>query len=134
MKSMPVTNGRRHVVWLLLLALACSPPAGMPQSPESVDEGVVFRLRAPGAVLVQLSGSWMSNSWSRGLDWSGGTRVGVMQRSPEDAAIWELTVPLGTGRYEYLFLVDGRFWELDPANPQRTADGQDGWVSLLVVP
>ena len=122
------------VAWCLVALVTCSPPPDTPRSPEPQAEGVVFRLRAPGATLVQLSGSWMSNSWSRGLDWSGGTRVGVMQRSEADAAIWELTVPLSTGRYEYLFLVDGRFWDLDPANPQRADDGQGGWVSLLVVP
>ena len=132
---MQCTVPRRFLVaWLLLVLGACSPPPDLPRSPEPLAEGVVFRLRAPGATLVQLSGSWMSNSWLRGRDWSGGTRVGVMQRSSADAAVWELTVPLTTGRYEYLFLVDGQFWELDPANPQRSDDGQGGWVSLLVVP
>ena len=105
----------------------------MLQSPETVEDGVVFRFRAPSALTVQVAGSWMSNSGLRGLDWSAGTRVGLMQPSEADAAVWELKVPLGTGRYEYLFLVNGRFWELDPANPQRGPDGMGGQVSLLVV-
>jgi hypothetical protein len=105
----------------------------MLRSPEIVEAGTVFRFRAASAQTVQLAGSWMSNARLRGLDWSSGTRVGLMQQSAADGAIWELTVPLTTGRYEYLFLVNGRFWELDPANPQRSVDAEGGQVSLLVV-
>ena len=124
--------------WLLLATLCasvlgCGQPPTMLQSPESVEDGVVFRFRAAFALTVQLAGSWMGNSRLRGQDWSAGTRVGLMQPSAEDAGVWELKVPLTTGRYEYLFLVNGRFWELDPANPQRSPDGAGGQVSLLVV-
>jgi hypothetical protein len=113
--------------------LACAAPPAMVRSPQETAEGIVFRFRAPGAQTVQLAGSWMSNARLRGQDWSAGTRVGLMSRSANDAAVWEITVPLGTGRYEYLFLVNGRFWELDPANPQRARDLEGGWVSVLVL-
>ena len=96
-------------------------------------EGVTFRYRAPSARVVQVSGSWDTNFGLRGRDWTSGTRVGLMQDSDHDG-VWELQVGLGPGRYEYVFLVDGRFWELDPANPQRAPDGRGGSVSLLVVP
>jgi hypothetical protein len=33
-----------------------------------------------------------------------------------------------------VFVVDGRFTEVDPANPQRVSDGAGGTLSLLVVP
>lgn len=136
----PGSHGRRR--WgmgavslpLLLALMGCGAPQARLSSPERLEDGVVFRLRAPAAQTVQLAGSWMSNAGLRGRDWSAGTRVGLMARSPQDAAVWELTVPLTTGRYEYLFLVDGRFWELDPANPQRVEDVDGGWVSLVVVP
>jgi len=113
--------------------LACSRPPALLPSPQVVEDGVVFRFRAPAAQTVQLAGSWMGNSRLRGRDWSAGTRVGLMQPAADDAGVWELKVPLTTGRYEYLFLVNGRFWELDPANPQRSPDGSGGQVSILVV-
>ena len=121
------------ILWLgLSLLVACARPTGWARSPELEASGVVFRYRDPAAHVVQVSGSWMENFELRGLEWTRDTRVGRMQRAED--GVWELRVPLGPGRYEYLFLVDGRFWELDPANPQRTADGRGGFVSLLVVP
>jgi len=108
-----------------------TPPAGV-VSPELTDTGVTFRYRDSVAQVVQLSGSWQSNFHLRGQEWSSNTRVGRMQRDKQ--GVWELQVPLGPGRYEYVFLVDGRFWRVDPSNPQRSPDGPDGWVSLLVVP
>lgn len=74
----------------------------------------------------------MENFFLRGVEWTRNTRVGRMERAED--GVWELRVPLGPGRYEYLFLVDGRFWELDPANPERAPDGSGGFVSLFVVP
>jgi hypothetical protein len=82
--------------------------------------------------VVQISGSWESNFYLRGREWTSNTRVGRMQRGAD--GVWELRLVLPPGRYEYVFLVDGRFWKLDPNNPQRASDSQDGWVSLLVVP
>jgi hypothetical protein len=116
----------------LALGLACTPPPALERSPEVTRAGVVFRYRDPVAHLVQISGSWQENFQLRGLEWTRDTRVGLMER--RDDGVWELRVPLGPGRYEYLFLVDGRFWELDPANPQRAPDGRSGFVSLCVVP
>ena len=129
--------GRRRIFpGLVPLALvvfgACTPPARV-RSPERGPEGVVFRYRAPAARIVQISGSWDGNFHLRGRDWTSGTRVGLLQ-DPDRDGVWELRLPLGPGRYEYLFLADGRFWDLDPANPERAPDGQGGWVSLLVVP
>lgn len=127
--------GRRSAFLVLLGACfiaACGPPPAPVLSPEATDEGTVFRYRDPVAHVVQISGSWASNFYLRGREWTSDTRVGRMTR--RDDGVWELRVPLGPGRYEYVFLVDGRFWKLDPSNPQRGADGQGGWVSLLVVP
>ena len=121
---------------LVLSALAavggCGAPPARIASPELTPDGVVFRYHDPVAQVVQLSGSWETNFDLRGRDWTSNTRVGRMRRGKE--GVWELRVPLGPGRYEYVFLVDGRFWRLDPDNPQRSPDGVQGWVSLLVVP
>ena len=114
------------------LLAGCARPPALPLSPELGPEGALFRYRDPAAHVVQISGSWMENFFLRGVEWTRNTRVGRMERG--DDGVWELRVPLGPGRYEYLFLVDGRFWELDPANPERAPDGGGGFVSLLVVP
>jgi hypothetical protein len=112
--------------------VGCGPAPGRLHSPE-IDAGqVTFRFRDTAAQVVQVAGSWETNFRLRGRDWSSDTRVGIMQRG--DDGTWELKLSLGPGRYEYLFLVDGRFWELDPANPQRGTDAQGASVSLLVVP
>ena len=129
---------RRHVAALLLIALGltgptCTPPRLAVRSPERGPEGVVFRYRAPSARVVQVSGSWDTNYFLRGRDGSSDTRVGLLQ-DPDHDGVWELLLPLAPGRYEYLFLVDGRFWELDPANPERAPDGRGSLVSLLVLP
>ena len=116
----------------LLLACACTPPERW-RSLERSPEGVLFRYRAPSARVVQISGSWDGNFHLRGREWTRETRVGRMQ-DPDHDGVWELRVPLGPGRYEYRFLVDGRFWDNDPGNPERAPDGQGGFVSLVVVP
>ena len=124
----------RRTFWLLTcLAAGCAPPPSGPRSPELGPAGVVFRLHAPSARVVQVSGSWDTNFALRGRDWSRFTRVGRMQDDDRDG-VWECTVELGPGRYEYSFLVDSRFWVVDPNNPERAPDGHGGLVSLLVVP
>lgn len=131
-------SGTRWALSVAILAvgtgvvLGCGTAARRPASPEVTDAGVTFRYHDPVAQVVQVSGSWASNFYLRGRDWTSDTRVGRMQRDADGT--WELRVPLSPGRYEYVFLVDGRFWHLDPSNPQRQSDGAGGWVSLLVVP
>jgi len=116
-----------------LVILGCTPPARGPLSPERRDGATVFRLRAPAARLVQVSGTWDTNFHLRGRDATRFTRVGQLQDDDRDGT-WELAVPLAPGRYEYLFLVDGQFWEIDPQNPDRVPDGQGAFVSLVIVP
>ena len=42
------------------------------------------------------------------------------------------TVELSDGRYEYKFVVDGK-WIADPDNPEKVPDGHDGFNSVLVL-
>lgn len=129
---------RHQRTWRLLaaglgLVAACLPALVRVSSPELVPGGAVVRYRAPGARVVQVAGSWETNAFLRGREWSADTRVGLMQ-DPDRDGTWELELELAPGRYEYLFLVDGRFWEADPANPQRVPDGAGGERSLLLIP
>jgi len=130
---MRIRAGWRLLVPALALAMACLPGPPRVHSPELLPDGAVLRYRGPGARVVQVAGSWDTNAFLRGREWSADTRVGLMEDADGDGT-WELRVGLGPGRYEYLFLVDGRFWEADPANPQRVPDGEGGERSLLVVP
>ena len=130
---MHIRVGWKPLAAALTLAMACLPSPPRVHSPELRPDGAVFRYRAPGARVVQVAGSWETNAFLRGRDWSADTRVGLMEDADGDGT-WELRVGLGPGRYEYLFLVDGRFWEADPANPQRVPDGEGGERSLLVIP
>jgi 1,4-alpha-glucan branching enzyme len=130
--------GGRHALRLAVCAVwasagsGCTPPA-VQRSPEATDAGIVFRYRAPSARSVQLAGNWFDNSWLQGREWTRDTRVGLMSDADGDG-VWELRLQLPPGRYEYAFLVDGTFWEADPANAERVSDGAGGTRSLLVVP
>ena len=64
---------------------------------------VVFRLTAPEAVAVCVSGDF--NKWDEHRH--------LLKRKP--GGFWEKTLMLPPGRYEYKFRVDGN-WLLDPAN------------------
>lgn len=93
-------------------ALAAGPVFRAPspvvlRAPEDGLRPVAFRLLAPAAQSVWVGGSFNDfNAADHPL-----TRTAD--------GVWEATVRLAPGRYEYKFKVDGR-WELDPANPERT--------------
>jgi enterochelin esterase family protein len=85
---------------------ADAPPRGNPPplvSPEvQPDRRVTFRVRAPKASEVTVSGEWPGGS-------------AAMSRN--DDGVWSVTVgPLEPDLYGYSFLLDG-FRTLDPANP-----------------
>ena len=66
---------------------------------------VTISLEAPEAKEVILMGDF--NKWN--------AKIHRMQR--DDNGLWEKTVMLFPGRYEYKFLVDGQ-WQNDPSNDQ----------------
>lgn len=73
---------------------------------------VRFELHAPGATRVELVGTF--NNWRPGT---------IELRGPDASGHWETTVELPEGRYEYLFLVDGKQWVVDPAARVVRSDG-----------
>jgi 1,4-alpha-glucan branching enzyme len=84
-------------------------------------EGVRFSFFAPEAKSVAIAGSF--NAWDSERNTLSG---------PDKKGIWSIVVSLPEGRYEYLFIVDGKRWQLDPAVPA-VDDGFGGKNSLLVV-
>jgi hypothetical protein len=100
--------------------------------PSQVGDGIAFRFDARSAKIVQVAGSWPENDWLRGQAQTGGFLIGQMADLDRDG-IWEITVKITPGRYQYKFLVDQVTWKDDPNNPQRVDDGFGGFNSLLVV-
>lgn len=132
-------HARSVAVWLILPALVAVFGAGcsrfasrttMP-GPQMTENGVKFRYYAPGASRVQLAGNWPENNWARGDGSVGEANIGLMTAGTD--GVWEIVVPLGPGRFHYLFLVDENTWQLDPGNPEVAPDGPVGRSSVLVV-
>ena len=72
------------------------------------------------------------NDWLRGQAQTGSFLVGEMKDEDGDG-IWERVEPLGSGRYQYKFVIDKVNWKEDPNNPNRIDDGFGGFNSLIDV-
>ena len=83
-------------------------------------DGVLFSCYAPGAEEVFVVADF--NGWQPG-------RTPLMHE--DGSGVWKRFVPLKKGRYEYKFLVDGK-WVTDPANP-KTAKNEFGENSLIEI-
>lgn len=82
--------------------------------PQKTARGIRFTFEGGAGVdSVAVAGTF--NSWVG--DAAPLTRVG--------ASTWQGTVPAGPGRHHYLYVVNGRDWIVDPANPWISEDGQD---------
>jgi 1,4-alpha-glucan branching enzyme len=121
---------------LLALALACGCVSLAPRSrvvgPTVEADGIRFRFFAPTAHRVQLAGSWSENNWAQGDGPVGEADIGLMVDDDSDG-VWEIVVPLGAGRYQYLFWIDEATWSLDPGNPEEVDGGPQGRSSEVVV-
>ena len=98
-------HARTIAIWVLGtgLALAQSPRPAALVSPEvHADRRVTFRIQAPKASEVLLTGDWLS----------GGQRL-----AKDESGVWSITVPpMEPGIYIYGFTVDGMAIA-DPVNP-----------------
>jgi hypothetical protein len=65
---------------------------------------VQFRLEAPGATSVEVTGSF--TNWVDGVE--------LVETLP---GVWSTLLPLAPGVHDYTFIVDGETWVLDPAAP-----------------
>ena len=87
----------------------------------STDSGVRFAFQAPHAKKVAVVADF--NHWDRNKDLLDG---------PDKNGYWTKTIPLAEGRYEYLFLIDGKEWTTDPA-ALSVDDGLGGRNSVISV-
>lgn len=100
--------------------------------PEPTKTGILFRYKAPAARQVNVAGEF--NNW---LGTANGGRLDPNidpMKDLDDDGIWELTLPLPPGRYQYKFVIDQVDWQEDPSNPETTDDNYGGLNSILVVP
>jgi 1,4-alpha-glucan branching enzyme len=110
-------------ILLLLMAISfvvsgCSMKAA---GPVVLDEGVRFSFHAPEARTVALTGSF--NRWDP---------EGLALSRTDDDGDWSVTVPLGEGIHEYMFVVNGDTWVKDPGAPS-VDDGFGGNNSVVLV-
>lgn len=97
-------KGPGYAFSLILAALFLATPAGGQPSLEG--KSVRFVLRDSTARSVAVVGDF--NGWSREAD-----------RLRDSSGTWIVTRKLGPGSYQYKFLLDGRRYILDPANPSK---------------
>jgi len=84
------------------------------------EQGVTIKIKAPEASRVQIAGTF--NRWDPGTHALSG---------PDKKGWWSITLPLGPGRHEYLFLIDGTRWVPDPHGRTTVDDGFGGKNSVL---
>jgi enterochelin esterase family protein len=101
-------------------------------SPEiSAQNDVTFRLRAPKATTVQLSGNWMPVVPNE--DGLGGSRQ-LVTLIKDDQGVWSTTVKsMQPELYGYTFIVDD-VTTIDPSNLKIARDGTFRNESILYVP
>jgi hypothetical protein len=95
-------------------------PEVAPQPPAPDRVLYEFTLRAPGAREVCLAGDF--NRWT--------VCRTPLRRVGED--LWSVSVELPPGRYQYQFVVDGR-WITDPRARSTVDDGLGSRSALLVI-
>ncbi len=100
-------------------------------SPErAADNSVTFRIKAPGASEVKLTGNWMPVA----PDGNGGFAQEMVSLEKGAEGVWSATIPsMEPELYAYAFMVDG-VRTLDPANKHIVRDGRFSTASVLYVP
>jgi 1,4-alpha-glucan branching enzyme len=108
------------VASVLLLAVLPSPEPG-PQLGD--EEGIAqFVGRFPGARSVNVVGSF--NDWGP---------VSIPLEDRDHNGVWQAAVVLPAGTHEYMFVVDGERWVVDPLAGRFVEDGFGRENSLLIV-
>ncbi len=113
---MPACAGAAAALLVALLYFAAFPSLDRPADTILVE----FDLHAPGAERVELVGDF--TAWQPGR---------ILLEGPDESGHWTGRVVLPAGRYEYLFLVDGRQWVTDPLAHAHRPDGFGNLNSVI---
>jgi 1,4-alpha-glucan branching enzyme len=92
-----------------------------PDMPRPAPGGVRFTLLVPGAKQVFLVGSF--NGWTKGAT--------PMKAMAGD--LWSVIVPLKTGEYTFMYLVDGVQWVTPPQAEDFVTDGFGQTNGVVVI-
>jgi len=87
---------------------------------------VFFQLDAPSAKSVYIAGEF------NGCEFGAGSPRAIKMEKNEKG-IWQASVEIPSGRYQYKFVLDNYTWILDPHNPLTVDDGRGNINSLLIV-
>jgi hypothetical protein len=124
----------RHRGWIGVAALAAGLAAilltGRSRSdPELATPAAVaaaapveFTIRAPGSSRVSIVGDF--NDWDPGAN----------PLTTRAEGVWATTIPLGPGRYNYAFVVDGVAWVPGDADPRALGEDFGTPTSVVMVP
>jgi AMP-activated protein kinase-like protein len=118
---------RLRPVWSLALAASVLLLAVLPSSetgPQLGDEEGIAQFvgRFPGARSVNVVGSF--NDWAP---------VSIPLEDRDHDGVWQAAVVLPAGTHEYMFVVDGERWVVDPLAGRFVEDGFGRVNSLLIV-
>ena len=78
-------------------------------------------LLQPGARSVSVAGDF--NGWN----------PGQTQLERSEGGMWTATIPLKPGRYQYMFVIDGKQWLADPLAGEASGDGFGSQNAVLDV-
>jgi len=106
-RRLALASGAALAVALVVAGLTLNRPAALPETWK-----IEFTLHAPEAQRVELLGSF--NGWKPGT---------LLLDGPDGSGHWAVSLELPEGRYEYIFLVDGKKWVTDPAAGIQRPDG-----------
>ena len=91
---------------LFALAMLLAGCAAVPRPNSTELSAAAFAITAPDARTIAVAGSF--NRWDPSRHPLSG---------PDRSGRWTATLSLPPGRYEYLFVINGDTWVLDPATP-----------------
>ena len=109
------------LIVLALSVLVAATAFGAAEAPVSTPGGIVFSFDAPGAGVVYIAGGF--NNWAPDAD----------AMTDAGDGVWQITLRLQPGRYEYKFVVEGSEWHADPNNPEFIPDPYGGKNSIVKV-
>ncbi|MBI4000743.1 MAG: isoamylase early set domain-containing protein [Nitrospira defluvii] len=107
-----------------IVEVPTSSPSAQPVSFEQAQEPTTYVrlvLVQPGAKSVSVAGDF--NGWNPNRT--------SMERS--DGGVWTTTIRLKPGRYQYMFVIDGKQWMADPFATEDAGDGFGSQNAVLDV-
>lgn len=109
---------RRRILPSFLAAAALLWAGAAPAGVATIEGGIEFSYTDPYAASVSVAGIF--NNWS--------TNAAPLAMGGD--GVWRVVMPLGPGKYEYKFVVNGTEWVADPDNPR--VSGSYGNSELIV--